>query len=28
VISPKKWFGPSKSNFITQDIYCEKWIVK
>jgi hypothetical protein len=27
VISPKKWFGPSKSNFITDDIYCEKWIV-
>jgi hypothetical protein len=27
VISPKKWFGPSKSNFITNDIYCEKWVV-
>jgi hypothetical protein len=26
-VGPKKWFGPSKSNFITDDIYCEKWIV-
>jgi hypothetical protein len=27
VISPKKWFGPSNSYLITDDIYCEKWIV-
>jgi hypothetical protein len=27
VISPKKWFGPSKSNFVTDNIYCEKWVV-
>jgi len=27
VIAPKKWFGPSKNGFVTDDIYCEKWIV-
>ena len=27
VISPKKWFGSLKSNFITDDIYCEKWVI-
>ena len=27
VIAPKKWFGQSKSNLITKDIYAEKWLV-
>jgi hypothetical protein len=27
VVVPKKWFGPSKGNINTNDIYCEKWFV-
>lgn len=27
VISPKKWFGPSKGNIDTKDIYCQKWML-
>jgi hypothetical protein len=27
VISPKKWFGDSKSHISTKDIYCKEWLV-
>lgn len=27
VVAPKIWFGPSYSNMITDDLYCDKWIV-
>lgn len=27
VVAPKIWFGPSYSNMITDDIYCDKWII-
>lgn len=27
VIAPKKWFGYSKGNIITKDIYCQKWFI-
>jgi hypothetical protein len=26
VISPNRWFGPAKSDVITEDIYCSDWI--
>jgi hypothetical protein len=27
VISPKQWFGPRYSSYITKDLYCKNWIV-
>lgn len=27
IIAPKNWFGSSKSDFITKDIYCNDWVL-
>jgi hypothetical protein len=27
VISPRKWFGPAYSSYITDDLYSENWII-
>jgi len=27
VIAPKKWFGTKNSHLITEDLYCENWII-
>lgn len=27
VISPRTWFGPAYSSYITEDLYSEKWII-
>ena len=27
VVAPRKWFGPSYSHMITDDLYCDKWII-
>jgi hypothetical protein len=27
VVAPKKWFGPSKKDWDTKDLYCKDWVV-
>lgn len=27
VISPRKWFGTAYSSYITDDLYCENWVI-